>query len=205
MTISVPDLIYVNDMVKVLKASTFVWYQDILMGIDDMNYIIYVKLDSSKVMTYPTRAMSINQREYAAFIKSISNEPFFELDESRDITILDNITKRCNISFSRNMDEIIRGRSWIISYTDMNMINLPERDMTEELEFMFSLKSSSKPVYYHYDRQHMFTLFAGIFPLLKGDRIFVTLRDESQSTFLVRFRIKKKHCDLFAYVNYLRV
>ena len=59
---------------------------------------------------------------------------------------------------------------------------------------------------YKYDSTHILTLFGGLLPLNKSDKIYIILEDNIDGkTFTVRFRVHKKICDIIIFLNYLKI
>ena len=80
-----------------------------------------------------------------------------------------------------------------------------EEDMTERLEDLYKLKRASGAIHYKYDDTHIMTLFSGILPLTKSDKLYMKLKDNSSNTFIVRFRVHKKQFNVYAYLLYLKI
>ena len=45
--IPIVDLVYINDAARAFKQKNFMWYQNMLVGIDNTDYITFINLDTS--------------------------------------------------------------------------------------------------------------------------------------------------------------
>jgi hypothetical protein len=109
----------------------------------------------------------------------------FKIDSSIDASV------DRNLNISHEMDELI-GNNNI--------------DITDRLGALFKLNRASGSINFQYDDEHILTLFVGILPLAKSDKILINLRDYPNSNiFCVRFTVIKKIFKVYAYLKYIKI
>ena len=206
-TIRTTDLIYLNEAAKALKQKNVMWISNQLIGIDNFNYIITLPLDINKLSFIPDRGLCFNQKELSAFVKSITTEEAFYVDDTyvNATSEISTITNGMSIHLDRALDIQVSHQFMCKDNIDKRMIGIPEEDMTLRLNNFYGMSKSSGIMLFQYDATHIMTLFAGIFPLLKSDKLNMILMDDSDCTFIVRFHIKKKAFDIYAYLMYLKI
>lgn len=211
MIITTSDLIYLNDSARALKQKDVILYRNMLVGIDNFNYIILLYLNADKLHLYQDRGIIVNQRNLSAFIKTISTESEFEIREPEysGISSITTISSNLDIRFDENIKNVIINRIATANDIDRKMDRMVsgyiERDVTQELKELYSLTKTSGSILYHFDQNHLMTLFSGVIPLAKSDKLFLQVLDNSRSTFLARFRVQKKQSTVFVYLAYLKI
>ena len=204
--IAAVDILYINEVAKALKQKSVMWYQDYLIGIDTNNYLCYTRLDSNKINFQHNIAGNyiFNQRELSKFSKSIITEQGFDVPLGTNGSCLICTTSETLSVFS-NIQTVNNFIPLIKAY-ESRFINGIEKDVTNELEFIFSMNKTAGINMYKYDNTHILTLFGGLLPLNKSDKIYIILEDNIDGkTFTVRFRVHKKICDIIIFLNYLKI
>ena len=79
----------------------------------------------------------------------------------------------------------------------------PEMDITNDLSQLFSMKKGDGCIRYNHLGRYMITLFSGLLPLNKSDKVFLSIYPNSTHAFNALFRVKKKKFDVFICVAYL--
>ena len=203
--IKTSDLIHINDASKSIKCRNVIWIDNKIISIDNFNYIKFTILNHDKISVFPKEGYIINQRELSAFIKTITTESQFSIDE-RNIDIpLYTINGEFHIRKDKYIETIIINKLVQASILDNDMVNIPEVNMSEKLQQLYKLSKTSGSILYKYDENHLMTLFAGVVPLNKSDKLFLKICDNSESTFIARFRAEKKSFDVFVYLLYLKL
>lgn len=205
MKITITDIMYINDAARVLKQRNIMWIQDKIFGIDNFNYIIYMPLDASKLSVFPSRGLIINQRDLSKFVKSISMESEFEFDENATSSSIVTISEVLMIQTSLQTESIILKNIKSINDINASICNIPEDDISSKLEQLYGMSKTSGAIQYKYDDSHIMTLFSGVIPLTKSDKLFIKLWDNSETTFLACFRVQKKQINVFVYLLYLKI
>ena len=96
-----------------------------------------------------------------------------------------------NLNISHEMDELIGSNNI---------------DITYKLGALFKLNKASGSINFQYDSQHILTLFVGILPLGKSDKILINLHDYPNSNiFCVRFTVIKTLFKVYAYLKYIKI
>lgn len=207
------DLIHINNAARAFKQANVIWLQDKLFGLDNYNnYITICVLDRSELSILPLKGLMFNQRELAKFMKNISTESEFFIDDSNQImnkTLLTTSLTNDTLSVTQSMElNMIVTNNWSKVVSIENRIadnDLRQQDVTNELEKLFKMSKSTGAFIYKHDKDHMLTLFSGIIPLNKADKVYLTLLDNPDNTFLARFRVSKKKFDVYAYLMYLKI
>ena len=204
--ISISDLMYIFEISKALKQKSFIWYLEYVIGIDSEDYIIYTKLDLNKISTRPQVGLIINQRELSKFMKSITTEFEFCIDVigMNFITLLHSMTEtlkiNANLSISQNKLNTIS--------TINQFNNIEEQDVSETigLNYLYAMTKTSGIKMYQYDSNHILTLFGGLVPLAKSDKLYLAINDLMDGiTFLTRFRVHKKIGDIIIIIRYIKL
>ena len=207
--ITTMEVLHLNEAAKALKQKEFQIYDNIIIGTDNINnYVCYVRL-SDEFINNDISGFIINQRELSAFVKSITIETEFELTYD----ILDNkyyiYSNSSKLSFSNNTEyrtihlieqQIIKANS-----IDKSVPYYSETDVTFELTDLFSLKKDDGCFYYNFRGIYFITLFNGLLPLNKSDKVYITIFPNNRESFIARFRVKKKKFTVNIYLAYLYV
>ena len=204
----ISDLMQINEAAKALKCRNFMWKQNKIISIDSMDYILYSELNTDKLLTYPIKGIVMNQRELSKIMKSITTESYFDISDEllSNTTIVNTINDSMAFKIDSSIDASV-DRNLNISYQmDELMIGNNNIDITDRLGALFKLNRASGSINFQYDNEHMLTLFVGILPLAKSDKILINLHDYPNSNiFCVRFTVIKKLFKVYAYLKYIKV
>lgn len=204
--IPISDLMYIFEISKALKQKDFIWYLEYVIGMDSEDYIIYTKLDLNKISIRPQVGLIINQRELSKFMKSITTEFDFSINITgmHFITLLHTLTETLKIN--ANLSIAQNKLNTILSADQFN--NMLEQDVSESigLNYLYAMTKSSGIKMYQYDNTHILTLFGGLVPLAKSDKLYLIINDLIDGiTFLARFRVHKKISDIIVIVRYIKL
>ena len=203
------ELVYLSEAAKAMKQNTVLYVENYLIGLDDPDYYCcYIHLNDHVLSSYRTEGLIFNTKELSEFIKTISTEFDFKLDTNTHIVL----KTRSNGILNINRDFNNRYKSIVLAriYHNINILNnyilVPERDVTVELSDLYSLHSSDGCITIKYRDKYLMSLFAGIVPLLKSDRLYLTIKEDinRNNIFYANFKVKKKKFDvevLIAYIN----
>ena len=204
----ISDLMQINEAAKALKCRNFMWKQNKIISIDSMDYILYSELNTDKLLTYPIKGIVMNQRELSKIMKSITTESYFDISDEllSNTTIVNTINDSMAFKIDSSIDASV-DRNLNISYQmDELMIGNNNIDITDRLGALFKLNRASGSIYFQYDGNHILTLFVGILPLAKSDKILINLHDYPNSNiFCVRFTVIKKLFKVYAYLKYIKI
>lgn len=206
--IKTSELLHINEAAKALKQKEFQIFDQFIIGVDNSATMQYVQLDSNVfINNHRFENIVINARDLSAFIKTITLESEFELEyyEDKGFTIRSmNNELWFKKSFLTNLycDNIIN-TFYKVQFMIQHGAIQPEADVTNDLSQLFSIKKGDGSIRYNYLGRYMVTLFSGLLPLNKSDRIFLSIYSNSAYAFNALFRVKKKKFDVFICVAYL--
>jgi hypothetical protein len=197
----------INEAAKALKCRNFMWKQNKIISMDSMDYILYSELNTDKLLTYPTKGIVMNQRELSKIMKSITTESYFDISDEllSNTTIVNTINDSMAFKIDSSIDASV-DRNLNISHEMDELIGNNNIDITDRLGALFKLNRASGSINFQYDDEHILTLFVGILPLAKSDKILINLRDYPNSNiFCVRFTVIKKIFKVYAYLKYIKI
>lgn len=203
----ISDLTYINEAAKALKCRNFMWKQNKIISMDSMDYILYSELNTDKLLTYPTKGIVMNQRELSKIMKSITTESYFDISDEllSNITTINTINDSMMVKIDSSIDTSV-DRNLNISHQMDELIGNNNIDITDRLGALFKLNKASGSINFQYDNEHILTLFVGILPLAKSDKILINLHDYPNSNiFCVRFTVVKKLFKVYAYLKYIKI
>lgn len=203
----ISDLMQINEAAKALKCRNFMWKQNKIISMDSMDYILYSELNTDKLLTYPTKGIVMNQRELSKIMKSITTESYFDISDEllSNTTIVNTINDSMAFKIDSSIDASV-DRNLNISHEMDELIGNNNIDITDRLGALFKLNRASGSINFQYDNEHILTLFVGILPLAKSDKILINLRDYPNSNiFCVRFTVIKKIFKVYAYLKYIKI
>lgn len=206
MLIHLSDLTAVNDAAKAIKSRYILWYNNLVIGIDQDNKFILTHLDPSQVSSFPQIPIQMESRELSAFLKSVILSEFEIPDvHCRHRVAIDSGTATMlSIGLDPMYGEMLTSILNGVNYYESRGY-YEEEDVTETFSELYGLKKDTGSSLFTY-KDHPMYLFSGIAPLNKGDRLFISLIDLSPNTFNVRFRIEKKSKHVvFIYLNFLNI
>lgn len=206
MTIKTVDLIEISNAAKALKQKEFLLKDCILYGVDNIqNYLIHTNNLFDKLNTEINNVI-INTRELSAFIKAITTEEQFELINDINGYFIKTDYGDCILRFIVNINYNNMIANKIIK---MSMINFNDiGDVTNDLGRVFEMKKADGVYYYNKiinNISYFMTLFSGLLPLNKADKISLSIADSDLSTFISKFTVLKKKYSIVIYLAYLRV
>lgn len=204
--IPISDLMYIFELSKAIKQKSFIWYLDYVIGMDSDDYIIYTKLDPSKISVRPPIGLIINQRELSKFMKSITTEFEFSIDiiGLNYMTLLITLTETLKISVSLS---IAQSKLNAICNID-RFSGIIEDDVTDSIgmQYLYGMTKNSGIKMYQHVGNYILTLFGGLIPIAKTDKLYLSLQDSLDgATFLARFRLHKKISDIIIILRYMKL
>ena len=209
MKFTVNDLVYIGEAAKSLKQRDFVFTPTYLIGLDNIkNYLCYVELDTN-FLSNPAEMYDcvINAKELSAFIKTITLESEFIIDETKNIDTIATTSGSLNIRFEKYNIRFAKYKLEKVAYDlGLHTDHVKQSvDVTNELSELFSLKKADGIIYFKYNGYFM-TLFSGLLPINKSDKIHLTIYNQSTiNTFIANFTIIKKKFKVNIYLAYLNI
>lgn len=197
------DLVALSDAAKALKQKNFIVYKGYLFGTDNAGYITCCnKSDNSLLFNYD--GLIFNTRDLSAFIKTIATETEFDIDfdYNNECILKSFMDGIMTIKYdNRLLNMIINKYNSLINYKDN------ELDITVDLIGLFDMKKTDGCFYYKpniNNKQYFMTLFPGLLPLNKADKVFLSIKDFG-SHFISFFTVEKKKYKVQVIVCYLKV
>lgn len=208
-TIKTNELIYLNEAAKALKSKTFQILNNVIIGINNIDsYITFVELDTDVFYNLSINNLIINSRDLSAFIKTIMLESEFELEECNDRYTIHTMNgelkliSRFDIKDSYNINSYDRLR-YAKYNIDMRTPLSNEKLINDNIQDLFNLRKDDGCIYYIHEGKYFMTLFSGILPINKSDKVYLTIYPSDNNTFIARFRVNKKRFNVFIYLAYL--
>ena len=214
--ISINELLQINESARALKQSNISYIRGYIIGIDDIkNYIIYTRINSNLIpdyINYYNYGLIINAKEMSAFCKSLTNETKFEIDTDIETNIIySNMGSELSIHVDTIYSKMYLNKVMSI-YNDIeynrniSCIIYDDFDITEDISPLYSMKKADG-IYTLKFVDYFITLFPGLLPLTKSDKVFMTIMDKFDNTFICKFTVKKKKMisDIIVYVAYIKI
>ena len=205
--IALTDLVLINDAARALKQKNVLWMNNMLIGVDSYDYLIFTYLNSPNLSYNLDKPLVFNQRQLSKFMKSVTTESYFDINTEgvHVVTTVHTISEEMDIVY--DLPTIVEVKHRIDNLQDLNAkieskALQPEKNITEDIRPVYSLSKSSGIFNYIYDDNHLMTLFSGILPLTKNDKTFVIVADVGSDSFISRFRVNKKQYDIFIYLMF---
>lgn len=207
--IKTTELLHLNEAAKALKQKNFIIIinnnNTIIAGIDNVNACIkFTELQTNLFYNTALNNIIINARELSAFVKTITIESEFEIKQKNDTNLYIS-SMNAELSFIINRYINLNKTYDIINYCNTNTPTISEENVTDKLTDLFSIHKDDGCIYYkHYNKYYM-TLFYGLLPINKSDKILLSIYHNINISFIARFKVVKKHFTIHIYINYLYI
>jgi hypothetical protein len=207
--ITVEDLLQINEAAKALKQKSFTIFNcNILVGLDNID--VCLKYTTIPIVlnekSQALEAMQFNTRELSAFMKSITIET--ELD-----ILIDNTNY--SIYISNNNSNIILNKVNINLLEKFTIINneintkgiiCNSELINDKISKLFEMHKADGCLYYIHHNKYYITMFPGMLPLNKSDKVFLEIIGHDQyKYFIAHFEIKKKKYTINIFIRYLKL
>lgn len=187
-TIKTIDLLAINEYAKAIKQNSVIIIGNIMIGLDYINtYITYI---DNIVLSDDYTNMIFMKKDLSKFVKSISHELEFEIDSNNMIKSLV-LDMQINYADRRLLLELPKYLSLINKYGYIQQ----GEDITDKLDKLFSMKKPDgmfKYIYENYNRKYFMTLYPGLLPVNKNDKVSLNIVADSNNIFTTKFVISKK-------------
>ena len=198
------DLVTINDAAKALKQKTVMFYHNCLFGLDNIDgYLIYTNLTQLLQDDFSyNNGIIFDSKLLSAFVKTISSESEFDISNKYIKTFLGVTALELgqNIMLQRMID------NKVVQLMDNRYTN--EINITKDIEIVYSMKKADGTYYYMptvNDTKYFITLFSGLLPLNKSDKVNLQICDLHDNKFIAKFTVMKKKMDIYIYLAYLKV
>ncbi len=198
------DLVTINDAAKALKQKTVMFYHNYLFGLDNIDgYLIYTNLTQLLQDDFSyNNGIIFDSKLLSAFVKTISSESEFDINNKYIKTFLGDTALELgqNIMLQRMID------NKVVQLMDNRYTN--EINITKDIETVYSMKKADGTYYYMptvNGTKYFITLFSGLLPLNKSDKVNLQICDLYDNKFIAKFTVMKKKIDIYIYLAYLKV
>lgn len=206
MVLTSTDLITISNYAKYIKHKEFLVFNGKLYGIDYINYYYIYTNDLSDYLNpeIMSEALIFATRELASFIKTITTETEFTLHQCDNSTyfIINDMGDKLYIKSNKFMAIDLSNR--INNTIQYNFTD--EVDISDDMVQLINMKKDDGVYNYRYNDIYYMTLFKGIFPLNKSDKILLSIYDNNGPTYMAKFTIyKKKNSKVNVIMSFLKV
>lgn len=200
-SIQTVDLITILNVSKSLKQKDFVVDNNKIYGIDSNQYHIYTSLLQLNAITEP---IQINYKELSEFIKTITTEMEFPI---QDYGYCYNITNNTGavLKITKPNILIMGFINSINAYSNNYTTTIDYGIINNEIEQLLSMKKSDGAFYYKKDNKYFITLYPGLLPINKGDKVKLSIIDHTEQLFIAHFEINKKCAVVNINILYLKI
>lgn len=212
MQLSISDLVYINEAAKCLKHRRFAFINNLLIGLDNIQtYICKIVLDPNKLENVSLKGLIFDQRDLSKFIKALTTESYFYIDENNAVNqMFTNIgAVEMLVLTDKNMIDFALSRinqSNLIDSSIAAYNNPISGDITKDIEEVFTMHKGDGAFYYKFQNRYYLTLFNGLLPLNKSDKVYLSILDNGmEPTFTAKYDIKKSKFVISIYIAYLKV
>lgn len=197
--ISTEELLQINEAAKALKQKSFIIYNNCLVGCDNIDICIkFVKLPI--IVSSILEGTRIITRELSAFIKNITIETEFIIEtagcDNYSISTMNNILIIMKSYF--NMND---------RFSVMNIMHNPISNLeciNDKISKLFEMHKSDGCLYYIHQNKWYITLFPGLLPITKSDKIFLEIYESvDPKSFIASFIVQKKKYKIQIILRYL--
>lgn len=205
------ELLHLNEAAKALKQKDFQIINNYIIGLDNIDSCIkYIALDNNLFYNESLEGSMFNTRELSAFIKAITTESEFIIKDINSTTwgIYTNYNNSCltikhdmlfsNINYMYSRLNIIKN---INNYKPL----VDEINISSDIEPLFSLNKDGGCYYYKYDNKYFMTLFSGLLPLNKSDKVYLTIYFNNETSFIAKYRVNKKKFNVYVLISYKNI
>lgn len=196
--IKTSDLIYLNEAAKALKKKRFMIYGNNIVACDNLSYLSYVTLDTNIFYNPALFRLIVETRELSAFVKTITTESEFMLRTVSNGYVINTITGELLFSFSNiDVGNLFKPKTEILC---------EEECINDKIHEIFGVRRNDGSFHYIHHNEYFMTLFYGILPLSKADKIYLTIRKGyTNNSFIADFKVSKKKFDVNVMIAYLYI
>jgi hypothetical protein len=206
--INAVDIIYLNEAVKTLKQKTVAVYNGYVIGLDNIEqYVRYIQLDYNLISnTFFTIKAVIDAVELSMFVSSMTTESCFVYDMYNERgNIFKNLRGLGLVLYNnRNVLRYAINKLGMCQQYDYKYKNVPMTNIDEDIIKLKSMRKMDGTFHLIHDGQWI-TMFPGLLPMVKSDKVYLSIYNTSETSFVAKFTVKKKKFDVYVYLAYLKV
>lgn len=206
--INAVDIIYLNEAVKTLKQKNVAVYNGYVIGLDNIEqYVRYIQLDYNLISnTFFTIKAVINSVDLSIFVNSMTTESCFVYDPYNSHgTIFKNLKGFGLVLYNnRNVLRYAMSKLGMCQQYDYKYKDVPMTNIDEDIVNLKSMRKMDG-AFHLIHNGHWITMFPGLLPMVKSDKVYLSIYDTSETSFVAKFTVKKKKFDVYVYLAYLKV
>lgn len=206
--INAVDIIYLNEAVKTLKQKTVAVYNGYVIGLDNIEqYVRYIQLDYNLISnTFFTIKAVIDAGELSKFVDTITTESCFVYDMYNEYGNLFTNLQGFKLKLYNNRNVLMHtiSKLSLCQQYDYEYKNVPMINIDEDIIKLRLMKKTDGAFHLIYNGQWI-TMFPGLLPMVKSDKVYLSIYNTSETSFVAKFTIKKKKFDVYVYLAYLKV
>lgn len=206
--INAVDIIYLNEAVKTLKQKNVAVCNGYVIGLDNIEqYVRYIQLDYNLISnTFFTIKAIIDAAELSAFVNGLTTESCFVYDAYNEYGNIFTNLKDCKLKLynNRNALKYAMSKLGMCQQYDYKYKNVPMTNIDENIVNLRSMKKTDGTFNLIHNGQWI-TMFPGLLPMVKSDKVYLSIYDTSETSFVAKFTVKKKKFDVYVYLAYLKV
>jgi hypothetical protein len=195
MVIKTADLINIQNIAKSFKQKDFVIYNGSLYSVTNLGYLARVSIP---YIGLEYNNLVFNYKELSDFVKTIVIESEFEYNGGTHIINDSGTILPIRILTQLQYDALIAPMDQFVSTVQYG-------DITDEIEVLKTMKTADGTYFYNKDNKYYMTLFPGMLPTNKSDKIHLVIADYGNTFVAVFSVVKKKEMTINIMVKYLKV
>lgn len=210
LTVPTVDIIYLNEAVKALKQKKVAVYGNCIIGLDNIaQYVCYTMLDLNMIGHWILTVNAVvTAADLNSFVSAIQTESSFLYDIDNPYGNLWTATKDgkdYQVAFvhDKNVIDFAITRVNNCHYQFGNQDNFM-KNIDDEIQKLRDMKRADG-TFYLVHNGYFITMFPGLLPVLKTDKVFLTIYDMNATSFVAKFTVKKKKFEVYIYLAYLKV
>ena len=213
--ITISDLINVKEAATAIKQNIVSWYNNYIIGISDLGYVIFTELPYTKMTYFPQRHLVFNNRDLSGVCKYASPDTVFTIDipefgDSKQI--IETGESNCIFDISSKHDlHLTNDLLSSVEYIDKSLASVPDRDISNIIRPLLDKAKLNKAgvitlsINHNLSNSEFILLPINALPLVKNDTILINVLPMGNGTFFVRFTINKKKYIVKVYLRFLSV
>lgn len=210
----VADLAYINEAVKATKQKNVALINNTIVGLDNLeHYVCYTVLDPNMINNIEISYLTviINSAELSAFVSHLTTESLYEYNTSSPVNTWNTLPFKdhengvpLSLSYDRNMLNFVQERLNMVKRLEADHPNAVVESIDDKIQKLREMKKTDGSFYLVHNGLFI-TMFPGLLPLVKVDKVFLSIFDTSNTSFVAKFIIRKKKFEVFIYLAYLKV
>jgi hypothetical protein len=201
-------LMHLEEAAKALKNSQFQIIGNRIVGLDNTDQVIQYTTLSSEYYNPIMQGVIISTRELSKFIKSILLESEFEImpTDINGVWRLHSSTETLDIIYPMT-PYIVDKIAYRLSISADDAIRRPiieKRELiNDNIADFFTLKKKDGIIKYIHNNKFLITIFQGLLTVSKSDKIYLTIHEYDNVSFVAHFEVVKKKFVVNVFTRFL--